>query len=88
MEILEMTKAATPKKDKRQLMREKILSMPIIELTGDNIIDNFKIGKKIKLEVEAELLSERRGLERWQLAEGEKQKDSQTAIIHKVKILK
>lgn len=88
MEILEMTKAATPKKDKRQLMREKIMNIPTIELIGDNMIDDFKVGKKIKLEVEGELISERRGLNKWELAEGEKQKDSQTAIIHKVKILK
>jgi len=88
MDIKTMSAEVATKKDKKMVMREKIMNLPTLELTGDNLIDDFKVGKKIKLEVEAELLSERRGLNKWELAEGEKQKDLQTAIIHKIKILK
>ncbi len=79
---------AKPSSLKKQAMREKILNKPTIELFNENMIEDFEVGKKVKLEIEGELLNENRGLNKWQLAEGEKQKDSQTVLIHKVKLLK
>ena len=87
MDIKTMSAEVATKKDKKMVMREKIMNLPTLELTGDNLIDDFKVGKKIKLEVEAELLSERRGLNKWELAEGEKAKNMQTVLIKKIKII-
>jgi len=72
---------------KKEVMRKKILNMDTLKLKGKQMIPDFKIGKKIKLEIEAELLNEKKGLNQWQLAEGEKIESYQTVLIKNIKVI-
>ncbi len=78
---------AKPSSLKKQAMREKIMNMQTINLEDNNTIKDFKVGKKVNIEIEGELLSERRGKDKWELAEGEKGKNMQTVLIKKIKII-
>jgi len=78
---------AKPSSLKRQAMREKIMNMQTINLEDNNVIKDFKVGKKVNIEIEGELLSERKGKDKWELAEGEKAKNVQTVLIKKIKII-
>ncbi len=72
---------------KKEVMREKILNMDTLKLKGKQMIPEFEQGKKIKLEIEAELLNETKGLNQWQLAEGEKIESYQTVLIKNIKVI-
>ena len=82
---IEMVKSE--KQNKKAVMREKIMNMDTLKLKGKQMIPDFKIGKKIKLEIEAELLNEQKGLNQWQLAEGEKIESYQTVLIKNIKVI-
>ena len=82
---IEMVKSE--KQNKKAVMREKIMNMDTLKLKGKQMIPDFKIGKKIKLEIEAELLNEKKGLNQWQLAEGEKIESYQTVLIKNIKVI-
>ena len=82
---IEMVKSE--KQNKKAVMREKIMNMDTLKLKGKQMIPDFKIGKKIKLEIEAELLNETKGLNQWQLAEGEKIESYQTVLIKNIKVI-
>lgn len=82
---IEMVKSE--KQNKKAVMREKIMKMDTLKLKGKQMIPDFKIGKKIKLEIEAELLNEQKGLNQWQLADGEKMESYQTFLIKNIKVM-
>ena len=72
---------------KKEVMREKILNMDTLKLTGKQMIPEFEQGKKIKLEVEGELLKEEKGINKWQLAENEKPESLQLVLIKNIKVI-
>jgi hypothetical protein len=82
---IEMVKSE--KQNKKAVMREKIMKMPTLDLKGNQIVPDFKQGKKVKLEVEGELLKEVKGIDKWSMAEGEKSENYQTVLIKNIKVI-
>jgi hypothetical protein len=82
-----MTMNKSEKQNKKAVMREKIMKMPTLDLKGNQIVPDFKQGKKVKLEVEGELLKEVKGIDKWAMAEGEKSENYQTVLIKNIKVI-